>query len=469
MDSHSAMREIPAQALKAAIRGPVLSRGDPGYEAARKVWNGTINKYPLIITRCTGVADVLAALRFAARHDLPVAVRGGGHSFAGFGTCDDSVVIDLALMKGIRVDPQARRVIAQGGVTWGELDHETAAFGLATTGGLVSTTGIGGLTLGGGIGWLMRRYGAACDNLASVDLVTADGQVLHASADEHAELFWALRGGGGNFGVVTSFEYRLHPVSTVLAGAFIYPAELAADLMHRYAQWCADEPDELCTLVEFATAPEADFIDPAYRGRPVAVLALCHCGPLADAEASIATWRTAMPLVADLVEPMPYPAVQSLFDDDYPAGLWSYVKSHYLDDLDGEAVAALAAAAALPTPRSFIDLHHLEGAPARADPDATAFDHRQARYAVVIGGMSDDQTGFAASRAWAQRHWSALASHATGSAYSNFMADAGNEAVRAAWGPGKYDRLVAVKDKYDPANRFRFNHNIRPAIDRGGN
>jgi FAD/FMN-containing dehydrogenase len=461
--------EIPADALRAAIRGPVLAPGDPGYDAARRVWNGSIDKYPSLLAQCTGAADVTAALRVVASPDLPVSIRGGGHSFAGFGTCDEGLVIDLALMKGIRVDPRTRRVIAQGGVTWGELDHETAAFELATTGGLISSTGIAGLTLGGGIGWLMRKHGLACDNLIAADVIAADGQLLHVSGEEHPELFWALRGGGGNFGVVTAFEYQLHPVSTVLAGALICPGEKAAEVMKHYAEWTADEPDELCTLVEFATAPDADFIDQAHRGKPAVFVVLCHCGPLADAEAAIGRLRKALPLIADLVEPMPYPAIQSFFDEDYPAGLWSYTKSHYLDYLDGASIAALAAAAAALPARSFIDLHHLEGAPSRIDSEATAFDHRQARYAVVFGGVCEDKTGFAECRAWAQEHWSALASHATGSAYSNFMADADENAVRAAWGPQKYERLVAVKGKYDPANRFRFNHNIRPAVRRAGN
>ena len=464
MNSDPIARESPADALRATMRGPVLAPGDPGYDAARRVWNGSINKHPALVARCTGVADVIAALRVAASHDLPVSVRGGGHSFAGFGTCDDGLVIDLVLMKGIRVDPRTRRVIAQGGVTWGDLDHETAAFGLATTGGLISTTGIGGLTLGGGIGWLMRKHGLACDNLVAADVVTADGQMLHVSGDEHPDLFWALRGGGGNFGIVTAFEYQLHPVSTVLAGALVCPGERAAEVMKHYAEWAADEPDELCTLVEFATAPDADFIPQAHRGKPAVFVVLCHCGPLADAEAAVGRLRDALPVIADLVEPMPYPAMQSFFDEDYPAGLWSYTKSHYLDNLDSAAVDALAAAAAALPGRSFIDLHHLEGAPSRTDPQTAAFDHRKARYAVVFGGVCEDEAGFADCRAWAQEHWSALASHATGSAYSNFMADADDDAVRAAWGPEKYKRLVAVKRRYDPANRFRFNHNIPPAI-----
>jgi FAD/FMN-containing dehydrogenase len=455
--------DLPADKLRSALRGPVFAPTDTGYEHARQVWNGSIDRSPALIALPTGVADVIAAVRFADEHNLPIAVRGGGHSFAGFGTCDHGLLIDLGLMKGVRVDPRARRVIAQGGVTWAELDHETASFGLATTGGLVSSTGIAGLTLGGGIGWLMRKHGLACDNLVSADVVTADGQLLHASEDDNPELFWALRGGGGNFGVVTSFEYRLHPVATVLGGLLLYPADYATDILARYAAAAGAEPDELCTLVEFATAPDADYVAAEHRGRPVVALGLCYCGPVADGEAAIAQWRHAAPVVADLVEAMPYPALQALFDEDYPAGLWSYMKAHYLDDLSRDVITSIAAAAAArPTPQCFIDVHHLEGAPARVDPDTTAFDHRQARYAVLLGGISDDNTRIDVCRSWAQEHWSALAPHATGNAYMNFIADTDTASVRAAWGAAKYDRLVTVKDRYDPTNRFCFNHNISP-------
>jgi FAD/FMN-containing dehydrogenase len=406
---------------------------------------------------------VIACVRFAADYDLAVAIRGGGHSFAGFGTCDDGLVIDLGLMKGIRVEPEARRVTAQGGVTWGDLDHETGAFGLATTGGLISTTGIGGLTLGGGIGWLMRKHGLACDNLVGADIVTADGQLLHATAEDNAELFWALRGGGGNFGVVTSLEYRVHPVATVFAGALLYPASRAADILACYAEWAPEEPDELCTLIEFANAPDDDFIASAHRGQPVVALALCYCGPVADGEAAIARWRNAAPLIADLVEAMPYTTMQAFFDESYPKGLWSHMKSHYLDELTPESITALVAAGTdRPSGRSIIDLHHLEGAASRVAAEETAFDHRQARYAVLLGAVSDNQSGISECTDWAQRHWSALEPHATGGAYGNFVTDGDDTAVRSAWTGHTLDRLAAVKQRFDPANRFRFNHNVRP-------
>ena len=461
----TALDSLPINDLRTGMLGPVVTPTDPDYDEVREVWNASIDRRPALIARPTGVADVMKAVRFGVDHRLPIAVRGGGHSFAGLGTCDDGLVIDLGLMKGIRVDAHERTVTAQGGVTWGELDHETAAFGLATTGGLVSTTGIAGLTLGGGIGWLMRKHGLACDNLVGADVVTADGQLVHTSEDEHADLFWALRGGGGNFGVVTSLEYRLHPVATVFGGMLLYPAADASKVLAHYQQFVANEPDELCSLLEFATAPEMEEIPVEYHGQPIIALAFCYCGPIADGEAAIASWRTVAPIVGDFVEPMPYTAIQTLYDEDYPRGLWSYMKSHYVDELSAEAIAVLVAAgAARPTDRSFIDVHHMEGAPARVAPDATAFDERDARYTVMFGGVCDGNEEMDACRSWSREHWSALAPHSTGHTYVNFMTDADSAAVHAAWGTEKYERLVAVKDRYDPTNQFRINHNIEPTV-----
>ncbi len=450
-------------ALCSAVRGPVITPGDDAYDDARGVWNAHIDRRPALIARCTGTADVIAGIRFAGEHDLPVAVRGGGHSFAGFGTCDGGLVLDLGAMNGVRVDLVAQRATVQGGATWGDLDHEGAAFGLATTGGLISTTGVGGLTLGGGIGWLMRKYGMACDNVAAADVVTASGELIHATADEHPDLFWALRGGGGNFGVVTALEYRLHPVATVLGGALLFAADRTADVFARYAELAATEPDELCTLLEIATAPDADGVEPAYRGRPIIALALCYCGPIADGEAAIAPWRRLAPVVADFVEPMSYTAMQTFFDGDYPKGLWSYMKAHYLHDLTPAGIDALVDASAdRPLGRSIIDVHHLGGAAARVPPGDTAFDQRDAGYAVLFGAISDGKAGFDEEVAWGRRHWTALAPHATGGAYENFNADRDTAAVRSAWTDATRARLQAVKRQYDPHNRFRFNHNIEP-------
>jgi len=455
---------VSPEPLRTSMRGPVLAPGEPGYDDARSVWNASIDRSPALIAQPTGVADVITAVRFANQHDLPVAVRGGGHSFAGLGTCDGGLLVDLALMNGIRVDPASHTAVAQGGVTWGALDHETAAFGLATTGGEVSTTGIAGLSLGGGIGWLARKHGLACDNVISADVVTAAGELLHVDAQEHPDLFWALRGGGGNFGVVTALEYRLHPVSTVFGGMLLYPADAAAAVLSFYEQHSAHEPDELCTLLELATAPDIDGVDAEFRGQPVIALALCYSGPIADGEAAITAWRDIAPVVADFVEPMPYVELQQMYDEDFPRGLWSYMKSHYVDDLSSLAVNVLTAAGATrPTDRCFVDVHHLEGAPTRVAADATAFDQRKARYLIMFGGVCEGAGEMDACRAWAREHWSALAAHGTGQTYVNFMSDADSAAVHAAWGTEKYERLVAVKDRYDPENRFRFNHNIAPS------
>ena len=464
MNTHTNSNTLDVDALRTALRGPVVTPTDPDYDAAREIWNASIDRSPAVIVQVTGTADVVAAVRFGVANGLDIAVRGGGHSFAGLGTCDGGLVIDLGLMKGVRVDEKARTVIAQGGATWGDLDHETAAFGLATTGGLVSTTGIAGLTLGGGIGWLMRKHGLACDNLIGADVVTADGRVVHASADEHRELFWALRGGGGNFGVVTSFEYRLHPVDMMYGGMLLYPAEHAADVLAYYEKVAADEPDELCTLLEFATAPDMDGVAESSRGKNVIALALGYCGPIADGEIALQPWRELAPLAADFVEAMPYTALQEMFDEDFPPGLWSYMKSHYISELSPAVIDVLnAAGAARPSAGgSFIDVHHMEGEPARVAPDATAFDQRDARYTVMFGGVAEDAEGMAVCRDWVREHWAALAPYASGHTYVNFMTDSDSAAVKAAYSTKKYERLVAVKNQYDPENRFHINHNIVP-------
>jgi FAD/FMN-containing dehydrogenase len=447
--------------LRAATRGEVITPNDDHYDDARRVWNGQVDRRPALVVRCAGPADVITAVRFAGEHDLPVAVRGGGHSFAGFGTCDGGIVIDLGAMHAVRIDPVARRASVQGGATWGDLDHESAAFGLATTGGLISTTGVGGLTLGGGIGWLMRKYGMACDNLVGADVVTAAGELVHANADDHTDLYWALRGGGGNFGVVTALEYQLHPIATIFGGALLFPGDRAADVLAAYADIAGDEPDELCSLLEVATAPDIDDVVPTHRGQPIIAWAFCHCGPIADAREVAARWRQVAPVVADFVDEMPYTTLQTFFDADYPKGTWAYMRAHYLQDLTAAGIATLVEAASdRLIGRSIIDIHHLGGAAARVPPGETAFDHRDAGYAVAFGAVSDDESGFADEAAWGQRHWNALAPHATGAAYENFVADRDASAVRSAWTDTTRTRLATVKHHYDPDNRFRFNHNI---------
>ena len=455
------------QELRGQFAGDIVGPEDAGYDGARAVWNGFIDRRPRLIARCRGVADVLAAVRFGRTHDLLTAVRGGGHNVAGFGTCDGGLVIDLSLLKGVRVDPEAHTAQAQPGLTWGEFDRETQAFGLATTGGLVTTTGIAGFTLGGGIGWLMRKYGLTIDNLMSADVVTADGRLLTAGPDSHPDLFWALRGGGGNFGIVTSFGYRLHPVGPVVfGGAVFYPVEKAPEVLRFYNRWAATLPDELTTMAAFITAPPLPFIPPTLHGTPMLAVAMCHAGPLEEGE------RVSRPLVAfgppaaAHVGPVPYTILQGMFDATAPHGIHSYWKTHYMADLSDAAIDTLAAETAGMRglfPLTTLHIHHLEGAVRRVDAGATAFPHRTPRFAMNIVGLWAAGEPAAPHIAWVRRTFDALQPFATGAPYLNFLADEGTDRVRAAYGPETYDRLARIKQRYDPTNFFRVNQNIRPA------
>jgi FAD/FMN-containing dehydrogenase len=464
----SAMVTTPSQfdvaELEQALRGSVVRAGDADYDRARSVWNGMIDRRPALVVRCAGAADVIAGLRFAREHELVVAVRGGGHNVAGFGTCDDGLVLDLSPMKGVRVDPRALTARAGGGVLWGELDQETQAFGLATTGGLVSSTGIAGFTLGGGIGWLMRAHGLACDNLVSADVVTADGRLLTASAIEHEDLLWGLRGGGGNFGVVTSFEFRLHAVGPLIyGGALFYPLERAHDMLAAYREWTSTLPDELTSMLAFLAAPPAPFIPEALHGSPMVAVALCFTGPLARGDALIEPLRAAGP-AAEHVGPVPYRMLQRMFDDSAPHGSLTYWKTEYLDGLgDGTVDALVEGASAFASPLSMIHVHHVGGAVARADAAAAAFGRRDAPYvANVIGTWPEpalQDREIANVRATAER----LRRFSPGGAYLNFLdADEGDGRIRAAYGDEKYERLTALKAAYDADNVFRLNQNIPP-------
>ncbi len=464
----TAVADLPVQDLRASLRGEVLQPRDEGYEAARKVWNGMVDKRPALIARSTGTADVIEAVRFARANDLAVAVRGGGHNVAGFGTCDGGMVIDLSSMKGMRVDPESRTARAQPGLTWGDFDHETQAFGLATTGGLVSTTGIAGFTLGGGIGWLMRKHGLTIDNLISADVVTADGRLLRASADENADLLWGLRGGGGNFGIVTSFEYRLHPVGpVVLGGAIFHPLDRAGDFLRFYDQWAPTLPDELTTLVVFLTAPPEPFIPQHLQGTQMVAVALCYAGPVEEGQKALRPLREFAPPAVDLVGPIPYTALQGMFDASAPAGMRGFWKTEYLAELSSRAIEALLDHAAKMRslfPLSVVHIHHLEGAVNRAGSEGTAFGQRSSSYALNIIGLWNDPAQDDAHVAWARKFWSAMQPFSGGGAYVNFLGDEGEDRVRAAYGAPKYERLVALKNKYDPTNFFRMNQNIKPTV-----
>jgi FAD/FMN-containing dehydrogenase len=443
-------------AFKKSLSGELICPEDEDYEQARKVWNGMINKRPAMIARCRGVADVVQCVKFARTHDLVVAMRCGSHNAAGHATCDGGLVIDLSPMKGIRVDPGTRRVRAQGGVLWGELDRECQVYGLATTGGTVNDTGIAGLTLGGGIGWLMGKYGLACDNLVSADVVTANGDVITASEDEHPDLFWALRGGGGNFGVVTSFEYQLHPVDQLLAGMVIYPRSQAREILRYHRDFSQSAPDEVISVAGLMSSPEGD---------PVIALPVCYCGPLAEGERVLAKLRHLGTPLADDIGPKSYVEVQNMLDPAaFPHGMERYWKSSFLKE-PGDNVLDLAYEYASQTtsPLSMILLYLVHGAASRVSPQATAFGLRDDLWNLDVIGQWLDPMEADQHIQWVRDCWGALEPHATGGVYVNHLGADEPERVRAAYGHN-YDRLIQVKQTYDPTNFFRMNQNFRPTL-----
>ena len=464
MTTNSGIPDDALQPLRSAFRGELIRPGESGYDGARAIWNGMIDKRPALIARCRGVADVIEAVRFARARSLPTAIRGGGHNVAGNALCEGGLVIDLSLMKAVRVDARARTARAEGGVTWGEFDRETQVFGLATTGGLITSTGIAGLTLGGGIGWLMREHGLTCDNLLSADVVTADGRVVTASATDNPDLLWGLKGGGGNFGVVTSFEYRLHPVSMVLGGMLIHPAARAGELLRFCRDFVKSAPDSLTTMLVFLTGPPAPFLPPEMHGKPLVAIGVCCSDTNSGGEKAIRALREFGPPAIDLVGPMPYAVLQSLHDPSAPAGFRSYWKSEYLADLTDDAIETIIGrASGMPSPMTQFHIHHLGGAVARVGARATAYTQRSARYAVNIVSLWPDPAEDAAQIAWTRSSWEALRPHGTGGAYVNFMGEEGDERVRAAYGAEAWARLSALKKVWDPENFFRLNQNIRPA------
>jgi FAD/FMN-containing dehydrogenase len=449
------------------FRGRQITVDDADYDSARAVWNGAVDRRPRLIARCIGTADVAAAVRFARDHDLEIAMRGGGHNVAGTAVCDDGIVIDLSAMRAVWVDPDGRTARVQGGALWGAVDHETQAHGLATTGGIVSHTGVAGLTLGGGIGFLMRKHGLAVDNLLAAEVVTAEGGIVRASTDEHPDLFWALRGGGGNFGVVTSFRFALHPVGpTVLAGPVFWAADDTADVLRFYRDFIAEAPDELGTVVRLGTVPPLPVIPEDLHWQPAIAVACCYAGTVDDGERAVeALRRLGTPLV-DLISPTPYVAFQCAIDDTVPHGWHYYWKATNLAGLTDDVIAVIADHAyKAGSPRSYCAMFHMGGAVARAPHDATAYGGRDVAHTMSIDGVwLPEESGehAAAETGWARRFLQALQPHRAG-VYVNFLdADDDTSRVREAYGDRTYRRLAEVKAKYDPGNAFHHNKNICP-------
>ena len=460
----SSIGEATFAEFAGGLRGTALRPGDEDYDRERNIWNGAHDRRPAVIARCAGVADVIRSIDLARSEGLPLAVRGGGHSIAGFSTCDDGIVLDLSPMKGVRVDPAHRRVTAQAGCLWQDLDAETQQFGLALTGGLMSTTGIAGFTTGGGLGWLMRRCGLASDNLVGADVVTADGQFIHTDAGEHPELFWGLRGGGGNFGVVTSFEYQLHDVGpTVYAGLVFYPADEAEQVLRGYRAACAQAPDELTTLVNMTTAPPVPFLPESVHGKPIIAVGGCWSGELDAGEAATAAFRSLGTVISDVFAPNPYAAWQQALDPLFPRGMHNYFRSAFLRTADDASLQALLDSfARLPNAMSELHLYRLGGAVSRVAADATAFSQRDQEYLVEVIARTPTAAGFGAVVDWARGVTSALGPDAA--MYVNFTGEGSESIVRASYPPDTYRRLVAVKDQYDPTNLFRLNQNIPPSL-----
>jgi hypothetical protein len=449
--------------LRDGFRGELLRPNGAGYEEARRVWNASISRFPGLIARCAGVADVIAAVRFARENELLLAVRGGGHSFPGQSVCDGGLVIDLSPMKGIRVDPEARTVRAQAGVLLGELDRETQAFGLAVPSGIVTHTGLSGLTLGGGIGWLMRKYGLTIDQLRSVDLLTANGELVKASAEENPDLFWGVRGGGGNFGIVTEFEFRLNPVGpTVLAGPIFWPMEDSPDVLRFYREWIAEAPDELMTIVVHRKAPPLPFVPPELHGKLVVAVVCCYAGPLEEGEKVVKPLKAFGSPVLDLCVPKPFLTHQAMFDPSFPHGWWYYMRSCDVAELADEVIdITVEHSLRISSPLTAFPIWQRGGAAGRVGEEETALGGRDAGHTFNITAVTESAEGFAEEREWVRNFWSALEPYQAG-AYVNFLMEEGEERVREAYGPEKYDRLKALKRRWDPENLFRLNQNVSP-------
>jgi FAD/FMN-containing dehydrogenase len=448
--------------LRQQTRGPVVTSDDEGYDEARAVYNAMIDRRPAVVVRCADTDDIVAAVDFARDNDLALAVRGGGHSVPGFGTVDDGVVADLSGMRRVDVDAGAKTARAQGGATWGDFNDATNAFGLATTGGIISTTGVAGLTLGGGIGYLTRGCGLSLDNLASAEVVTADGKVVTASEREHEDLFWAMRGGGGNFGVAASLEFRLQPVNEIYGGPMFFELAAAGDVLRWYRDFIANAPEQFGGFPAFQIAPPLPFIPEERHGDTFLAFVSCWTGPVNDAENNLKSLRDVAPVVAEHVGPMPYPALNSAFDALVPPGLQHYWKANFVKELTDDSIAAhLEHGPKVPAVNSTVHIYPINGAAHRVGSDETAFAYRDANFATVIAGMWPDPADNEANTAWVRDYAAATAPLSEEGGYINFMSGDDQGRIKANY-KGNYDRLVEVKRTYDPANLFRVNQNIKP-------
>jgi FAD/FMN-containing dehydrogenase len=449
----------PREQLASQLRGRVFLPDCPEYDRSRTVWNGSIDRRPALIVHCAGVSDIRHALSYAHAHNLAVSVKGGGHNVAGNAVCDGGLMIDLSLMKGIRVDPKRRTAQAQAGTIWREFDLETASFGLATTGGTVSMTGVAGLTLGGGFGWLMPKYGLTCDNLLSADVLLADGQFVTANEHDHADLFWALRGGGGNFGIVTSFEFQLHPVTTVTAGFVVYPLDRVHEVLRFYRDYTATAPEDLTVYAVRMSLPD---------GTPAVVLVVCYMGPDKAAQAVLRPIRDLGAPMADTIALMPYIDFQKSFDAGSPAGMHQYWKTNLMPELSDAALEIVEEAfKSMTSPYSFVFLEHLHGAVGRVPADATAFPHRNAKFNFTTMATWTNPPEAATHVEFARKHWTSMLPHSSSGGYVNYLSnDSDDELIRGTFGKN-YERLAAVKAKYDPTNFFHLNQNVKPAMRAG--
>lgn len=460
----SMLAEHAVESLRPILRGELITRTDPQYEQARKLYNAMIERYPALIVRCVDAADVMSAVNFARDNQLTLAVRGGGHNGPGFGSCDDGLVIDLSRMRGIRVDPSNMTVRVEGGCLWGEVDHATHPFGMAVPSGFLSTTGVGGLTLGGGIGYLARKYGLTIDNLLAVDMVLADGQFVTASAEENADLFWAVRGGGGNFGVVLSFLFRGAPVQTVYGGPMFWRIEQASEVLKYWQTLIMNAPADLNGWFAFVTVPPVAPFPEAHHLEKMCAVVWCYTGPIENGPEALKSIREAFPPAIDFAGPIPFPALQSMFDALYPSGLQWYWRADFFKEYDDKAIGLHAKyGSELPTMFSTMHIYPINGFAGRVGMTDTAWGYRDANFLQVTVGVSPDPADNERMIAWAKDYWLALHPHSMGGGYVNMIMDEGEDRVKAAY-RDNYAHLAQVKAKYDPKNLFHMNQNIKPQM-----